>query len=459
MRYQQPIFKGGSCDRNTDMYLVNMSSDMCVYKQPNYTVSGGCKIVSGITTADTCVHIIEKFTDIINLNFQLSGGTSATTFGYEIYKYDNSINGFDKSVNKVNDINYASSVSTNIQSSSLYPDGEYLIKLFFKDVVCTDILGRLGEIINTEDYNNKVYDLNTDYYFIVFKGATVPNLNQPRQNTPTAKQLHTQRLYVSFDGQTQLAYNNIYDTGVMITLNGLTLAKDYDFSIDHNLITFSGDLFTHDMVTIAGVLRASGPYSSNNGLTNDAFEIDYIPSGPTGDEGTSNVYFNTLTNHFEVFTTTDYVGISIITLNGVTLAPNIDYSASSTNNRGIVLNGDLYVNDVVTIVYQTNATVIGGVTTESPLIYWSLDESPINKVGWFDFEVSDVSDFSNIIQSTNILYISGQIRYSSILDLTGLSVGDTIYYRVKNTKVYQTIMGDDLVSIKTTPIIPIIIEV
>ena len=456
MRFQEPIFEN-SPDRNTDLYNVNMSSDLCIYEEPRYTVSGGCKIVTGITTADTCVHIVNNFYSQIDLEFLLSGGTTATTFSINIYKYNNSLSGFaDTIIYSEVDMPYSGSHTTNLVAGSLVLDGEYLIKLFYIDPVCTDILGRLGETIDTSDYPNgslyNLYSPGTDYYFIVFLEATVPNvINQ--DNPSTSNRLATQTIFPSFDGQFDLFYNDIYIGEKIVTLNGLTLALNYDYSITNDIITFIDDLKMSDVVTVAGVTDGNG-YDL---LGSYEFEITGITSGATGGQGSSNAYFNEDTDLYELFTPTEILGVSLVSINGVTIAPTIDYSASSVSNNGIVLNGIIDIDDVITIVYQSPETSSNITTTPNPLIEWLLVFPPTNTLGWFKFEVSDVADFSNIIYTAQQNYVVGQLQYAEVLPTTGYSIGDTLYYRITNNKVYQTIMGDELVSTNITDIIPMII--
>ena len=457
MRYQEPIFEC-SPDRNTDLYNVNMSSDICIYSEPNYTVSGGCKITTGITTADTCVHILSNYYDNINLIFSLSGGTTATTLSFDIHKYDTNLSGFsDTILYQEMDIPYSGTHITNIVGGSLILDGEYLIKTFYIDPVCTDILGRLGETIDTRDYSNagslyNLYTPETDYYFIAFTEANTPSVIN--QSNPTASNhLATQTIIPTFDGQIFVVFNNIYVGEIIVNLNGLTLANYHDYSISNGVITFNADLKTTDVVTIAGVANGSG-YSL---LDSHQFEITGITSGTTGGQGNHDVYYNEDTDRYEIFTPSPIIGISLVTINGVSISPTLDYTASTVSNNGIVLGGGVFVDDVIVILYQSSLPPINIITEADPYIEWSIAFSPNNTLGWFNFEVSDIADFSNIIYMGTQNYVMGVLVYGDIIPTTGYSLGDTLYYRITNNKVYQTIMGDNLITSKITEIFPITI--
>jgi hypothetical protein len=56
-------------------------------------------------------------------------------------------------------------------------------------------------------------------------------------------------------------------------------------------------------------------------------------------------------------------------LNGVTLA-NGDYYQSISNPKRIILEGDLLIEDIITIVYYPTTTVINGLITSNPIVSW-----------------------------------------------------------------------------------------
>jgi hypothetical protein len=54
-------------------------------------------------------------------------------------------------------------------------------------------------------------------------------------------------------------------------------------------------------------------------------------------------------------------------LNGVTLANGGDYYQSISNPKRIILEGDLLIEDIITIVYYPTTTVIGLITS-NPIV-------------------------------------------------------------------------------------------
>jgi len=461
MRYQQPIYVQNNSNviRNSDILNVNMSSDICIYEQPRYTVSGGCKIVSGLTTGDTCVHIVNGYSELVNLGFLLTGGTTATTFNLEIYKYDSQLSGFsDSIVYQELNIPLSASFNTEIVAATLNMDGEYLIKIFFHDFVCTDILGRLGLTIDTKDYFvGELYDKyvpDLDFYFVLFTDATIPLLNIPSGNVTPLNSLYLRSIIPDFDGQTQIYFTDNYNGEIIVNLNGLTLSKNIDYTILNNLITFNSGLKTSDIITLIGVI---GSNNNVNSTTHDSFVVPMITSGSTGGEGSNSVYYNTDTNKYEIFTSLNQNGGVIVSINGVTLAPYIDYNSDLSNPRKIILEGNLIVDDIILIIYQSIPYVQNSITLFNPEIIWRLLFPPQNTLGYFEFYLSDDSNCSNIIFSGTQNYIIGEIMYSQTLDLTGYGVGDTLYYKIINHKIYETISGDILERIKTTEVVPITI--
>jgi len=462
MRFQQPIFMDNpSVIRNRDITNVNMSSDLCVYVEPFYTVSGGSKIISGVTTADTFVHITSNGAELINLVYEFTGGTTATTYNTKIIKYDASQSAFTDDV--VYQTGELPVITTNFDISpyTLRIDGEYLIKTFYDDLVCTDILNRLGVRFNTEEYSHGElygeYVPSLDYYFIAFFDVEQPILyNVPSTSSGNLTGIKITTLFPLNDGDNFLAFNNIYKDEVIVNLNGLTLANIYDYSISGNMITFSGMLKTSDVVTIIGVIDSSTP----NNIAHDTFLITSgITSGDTASRPVSGPYFNTDNNKFELYTTLNQASMPIISINGVTLGEFIDYNRDPNISNRIILEGNLIVTDVITVVYQAYVVTIGEVNSPNPIIVWSLSRTPENNLGIFIFEVSLTDDFTSGTTATTLSYIPGITNYQATINTSGIVNGTTLYYRIFNRKVYRTLLGEDLIRETYSETIPIIIMI
>ena len=144
-------------------------------------------------------------------------------------------------------------------------------------------------------------------------------------------------------------------------------------------------------------------------------------------------------------------------VNGVTLASGVDYYQSSTNAKRIILEGDLLVGDVITIVYFPKIGVINGLNTNNPFITWYLSNAPQKNDGFFTLEVSYDSNFLTSYYSGVTDYVVGESRYYQDFIASG-SVGTQLFYRVKNEKNYTTICGDIINSTAYSEIIPITIQ-
>ena len=189
MRYQERIYiqNNNSGLRNRNNVNVNMSSDISVFKEPLFNVIGATKIdCTGTTSGGTYIITSES---TIPLTFEFTGNTNTfsttnASFKYEIYKYSDAINYFDKTASyKSESIQYSTLSGTNttlqnIPLSDLSLDGEYLIKGYYDFTSSTAFLNKLGKNINTLLYKNgneyALYDGRTDYYFLAIKQPDKP---------------------------------------------------------------------------------------------------------------------------------------------------------------------------------------------------------------------------------------------------------------------------------------------
>lgn len=484
MRYQQKIYiqNNNSGLRNRNNVNVNMSSDICVFNAPLFNVNGATKInCTGSTSGGT---YITTSTSTIPLTFEFTGNTdtfSATnaSFKYEIYKYIDSISTFDKTpVYKSDIINYSAFSGTNttlenIPVSGLSLDGEYLIKGYYDFDVCTNFLNKLGKKVNTLAYKNGyeygLYDSNVDYYLSAITQPDLPifllnNSNNYPQNT-----LRQQTIVLTFPEPTYDDNDNLipaepyktfaiseYSGNFVITLNGLTLSPDEDYTFSGTLITLNSDILPDDIITVIYTTNGQG----NSLMTDNIFINKPIISGNTSNEGSNKYYFNTDTNKFELFTSieTNDSNSIIVMINGVTLANEIDFYQSITNKKRLILEGDLVVGDIITIAYYPQVAVVNGVIQANPMVSFSIATPPQKINGLFTLEASDSMLFNNIIFSAKTDYSVGVTAYGIPLNISG-NVGTQLYYRVKNEKNYITFCGNSISAVTYSDIIPITIQI
>ena len=247
---------------------------------------------------------------------------------------------------------------------------------------------------------------------------------------------------------------SLIDTPFILTLNGLVLANDVDYTYSGNSIVYlNAPLVPEDIVTI--IYTSSSP----NTLQNDIFDVmSVIPSGATDGQGGYSVYYNTTTSRYELFTSAKPIEFSkvLVMINGVVLANGIDFYQSTSNPRRIILNGDLVLNDIITISYFPDG-VVGDIITQNPSASWVITPPPTKTNGYFTFQLATDINFNNIVYSSTTDYFVGAQFYTIDYPVSGYTYGDRLFYRVKNDKNYETICGNIINSYAYSEIIPITI--
>jgi hypothetical protein len=442
-----------------------MSSDICVFEPPLFNVSGAKKIdCTGSTSGSS--YVVSATTLPFTFYFTANTNTfTATTadFKYEIYKYNTVANAFITPAIytslpiSYSEISGTSSYTVNVPISGLSLDGEYLIKSFYDFNICTDYLNKLGKKINTRSFINGteygLYDKNLDYYFMAMNPADIPILSKTSSNTPPPSRLFQQIILPEPDTNILLITNNVAGEFIL-TLNGLVLANEYDYTYSGNVITLSANTSKDDIVSV--IYTTFG----GNNLTSDVIDISApIVSGTTNNQGDNLVYFNTTTNKYELYTsTTPFDDSSIIVMiNGATLTNGIDFYQSTSNNKRIILEGIVMVDDIITIVYFPKTNVVNGLITNTPTISWTINNPPQKINGVFTLEVSTGTTFNTLFTSATTEYQLGVVAYSTSFIASG-DVGTNLYYRIKNEKNYETFCGQYVGSISYSETIPLTIQ-
>jgi hypothetical protein len=469
MRYQERIYiqNDNGAVRNRDLLNVNMSSDICVFNNPMYVLSGASKIDCSGYTGTT--YIVPTTQTTIPMVFDFTGNTNSftansATFKYEIYKYNTNAGMFyvpavyESEIFQYPSFSGTNSINQLIPLSGLSTDGEYLVKGYFDYDVCTEFMAKLGKTVDTLQYRGGseygLYDGNQDYFFRVIASAETPFVTVTTNNTTASSGLN-QAVFLPDAGTTVLVIPITYTNQILLTLNGLMLSENYDYSINDNIITLSGETVEDDIITMI-----SGTDTNTNNLQGDTIYVSSeIISGSTNNEGTNRVYYNTTTSKYEVYSLVTPINGNnvVIMLNGATLSYGVDYYQSTTNPKRFILEGDLIIDDLITLVYYANTNVINGITTNNPIVSWGVTSAPDSVNGYFSLEVSTGNTFSNLYYSGNTPYIAFESGYSDGFTLTG-SVGTKLYYRIKNQKNYITMCGDIVSSTTYSEIIPIVIQ-
>ena len=462
MRYQQLIYIQNQHQgvRNKDILNVNTSSDICVFNSPLYTVSGASKIDCTGTTGTT--YVISTGTTIpVTFNFTAntdSFNTYNTTFNYEVYKYNTDLNIFvvppvyKSETFEFSAFSATSAITESIPVSDLSLDGEYLIKGYYSFDSCTEFMSQFSVKIDTSYYKYGteygLYQPSTDFYFIAIKEAEKPIFSLGVETQPVGSLF--QQVILPPAGITNFVITNDYLGEFVLTLNGLTLAYDYDYTYSGSLITLNAPTTEEDIITVIYTKSDATNISADN------IDVTSISSGTTNNQGSNKVYYNTTTNKFEIYTNnTPKEGSDIIVMiNGATLANGVDYYQSTSNLNRIILEGDLIIGDMVTIVYFPEATVINGLQTNYPMVVWNVQTPPKTTLGEFNLEVSTTSTFNTFYYSGSTPYVLNQTVYHDSFTASG-TVGTVLYYRVKNHKKLETLCGyivDSIVYSETVPL-------
>jgi hypothetical protein len=469
MRNQDKIYcQDTSIVRNKTVLNVNTSSDMCIFETPSFKVIGASKI--DCTNSTGTSYIISTATTI-PLLFEFANPESVsedTKFKYEIYKYKEQINAFTlPAIYQSEVFAITNFLDTDVSVTALKLDGEYLIKGYFESNVKTDFFKKLGKTLDTLTYRNgsefNLYDSKFDYHFIALKAAETPTFNRIQSNVPNTGTLYQQVILPTIfdvdEGEKQPTQNtlvvpNSYAGNMILTLNGMVLAKDLDYTLSTNIVTLNGEVLSDDVFT-----AIYAPTGGNNLIGENILVKAETPRGVEGGEGNNKFYFNTTSNKYEIYTTiipADGETV-IVMLNGITLANGLDHYGSTSNQKRIILEGDLRINDILTLVYFGRTNVVNGLKIPNPTISWSVKNAPEMVNGYFSVEVCDDDDFINLTHSGVTNYVVGQASYLDTFDVKGV-FGSKLYYRVKNVKNYKTFCGDVITSVGYSEVIPLVVE-
>ena len=501
MRYQERIYPqtNVSALRNRDINIFNMSTDICVFNAPSYYISGAtildCTVLSA-TSVSGYSYVITGETETIPLGFVFTANTDSlntanTSFNFRVFKYQENSGTFSAIPKYTsNDIYYSaltnSATTQLIPSSGLTLDGEYIIKGYYKFPECTYYMNKLGKTIDTYNFfsGNEygIYNKNFDFYFAAINVAATPEFAYNASNTLGSGILNQVYLPINYytilpdinqlgqdvteeefleaadmlgdDNYTIISLPTLIDNPFILTLNGLVLAKDLDYTYTGGTLVYMNQpLVPEDIVTVIYTTGIPTP------ITNDVIEVlSVIPSGATDGQGTYSVYYNTTTSKYELFTsvTPSEFNSVLVMINGVMLANGVDFYQSTTNAKRIILSGNIVLGDVITISYFSNS-VNNNINTSSPVATWTVEPAPDKVNGYFTLELASDINFNTIVYTATTDYYVGATYYNITFDVSGYGYGDRLFYRIRNDKNYETICGNIINTYSYSEIIPITI--
>lgn len=448
------------------------------------TFSGTCETIeevfnldfSGLTTGDTYVYVIDTQSDIIldcifTANTTSFNDISQSKFKFEVYKYNLNTKGFNSpSVYKSPSVNWVklsatSATTLSIPINNLLIDGDYIIKGYYEYTAGTEMASLLNKALDTSVIkygdNYGIYDSLNDYYMVVIRKPAIPKIRLGQVNN-LAINAFSVNSFELIDGQTDVILPSA-NGDYIVSLNGLTLAVEYDYvlsgftdgSVNIDTLKLLTPAVEGDLMTIA--------FSTNDvgsTLRVDTYDIqNTIPTGPSNNQGSNKVYYNTTTNKYELYTTMEpNINNNVaITLNGMMLANNIDYYQSTSNIYRLILEGNIIVGDIINIYYNSLTEVQGKISNPNPIISWDIDPAPIDLNGKFTVELASDEAFTNIVNSVDVPYIIGVTGYSTKINLIG-GFGTQLYYRIKNYKKYKAIANDNITLTEYSDITPITVN-
>lgn len=449
---QEPIYVNTDFVINRVINNYKTSSDLCFFVNPKISIDNTGKILSGVTINSDHVNIVNKNSSNYQLQLNILENNSildnSSTLNYNLYRRVNNNKIFSsspiysvKGLNN-NDLINDSGLTINLDLNKLQPDSEFIVKLSHNFKNCNYALKELNSVYSTftndgEEFN--IYNSNNDYYFIILSNPDKPKLVADVSQELAPGSLFSESVVISGNQQTiEIAEN--FSGAPIITLNGLILTEIEDYTISNGVVFFN------DTLTNGDLINAIYTFSSNGGgISNETFLIGSIASGATNNEGKNTYYYNSETDKYELFVKHEIDNFSgvIITLNGVILANGIDYFQSSTNKKRIILNGEIYSNDLINVFYTSINKFSGNIVQSSLNLIWELDNPIVNEKGEFIVLVSNDEAFTDIYYSDSIQYVEFESNYNTMLDFTG-DFGKTYYIKVINSKQYETILNENL---------------
>jgi len=443
------------CRANISDIIYNTRSDICVFDSPLFGVTGATKIMTGLVSGSSGVHIID-LGGSIDFIFEFTANTSSFSgfnadFRYEIYQLDSVDDTFKPPPLFVSDIFYYSGFSgTNIVTDTILMsdrEGEFLIKGGFTFPACTSIFNNLSDIFDTVDNSTNfpygMYDKTKDWYFISIFYPPIPQFVLGG-GLGVVGNLIFENLYVGFNDQTNfvLSHKPADNIGI-VNLNGVTLLQGLEYNIYGNNIVFNDPLYITDIVTIYYVVGNFTPLIKSESLL-----VTGITSGATSAVTINDkIYFNTDQNKYEYYLNTDPIPSDdiFVTVNGLTLSEGVEYYPSVTNNKRIIFEIDITTGDTIFVVYTAINSLAGDINTNNPNTVWGVNPAPLNNNGLFTVQVVDELDmiFNNILYSATTSYVAGQFTYGvNIGPITGGTIGDSYLYRIKNDRYYTALLSN-----------------
>ena len=470
--YENMVYNNDCLSRGRAINNFNERSDFTTFNLPTYVISGATKIYTGTTTASTGVYIVNTLSSI---TFTASfDSVSAYTESFFVGNNGIKFNLYQKTVFAggfngipIKETGFYINTSTdplitgNVLNFSALTisfdltglEGEFLIKgqykwtnftyfshligLEYYEPISNAIFNSSGTFLGLSPQGYVPYNPFKDYYFIYLKNPLKPTLFSDVV-TLDSFPLNIITLKPSFDGQTQFPIGVGISSGILVSVNGLTISTDEYVYSSNTLYITGGDLITTDIVNVV--------YSNQTNaqpLQTETYKITSIPNTTYPSAG-QKVIYNTSKNKYEYWLDDEAVNNPVVTLNGQQLTNNIDFYLSSSNKKRIIFENNLYINDIITVFYNSIMNNGNEIFTNNFTVSWTIPEEITNETGYFLVEITNESDsnFTSPLFSGITNYGINQSTYSIDAYIANGSYGDKLIGRVVNNKLYTTISND-----------------
>jgi hypothetical protein len=464
LNYQLDCPLTGTSSGNTFSGICASQSEIIC----NLTFSGLTKESNNVYVVNDNENIEIPLTVVGNLNELIYVDPNIS---YNIYKYDETNMRFLTNeiyigdTKKWSEISGTSGFNSTILVNNLQVDGNYLIKPNTSGLLCTEFGALLGKRFTTKNTIQTdffgIYNPDTDFYFAAFNPAEKPILDSTPIEDTNFGALNSTSFVI--DGTTNVFNIESAIGDHVISLNGLTLAPELDYvlssiTLNNSFVTsleLLGPVISGDILTII-FTRAE----DRNNIKLENIDINTpIVSGTTNNQSVNRVYYNVTANKYELFT--EFTPINnegiIVTINGIVIANGVDYYQSSSNPKRIILEGILFIGDIVNIYYNADTNIHGNIFTNFLTFTWSIPNAPTNNNGKFLLQISDIIDFSNLLLEVIVNYNENSNTYNTTISVPG-GYGDKYYYRVVNEKRFLDVCGHPIIDIQNSDIYNFVVQ-
>jgi len=477
----------------SNIYNVKTETNFCFepFNGPSYNLSGATKPITGNTspcsgTPTNCYAVYNlSEVDEVTLNFNLTGSTDYTgytgQFCYRLYNRLNfTLNEPNKLLNTenpsyINCVDFSAITSSTLsQTISIgqipSTNTDYMLRSYynFKPKECG--VNVVDTWITSQQLNN--FDFDNDWYFITINNPPTPQITTTFSEVFDRMRLVQEIVGVGNSQNNFVLKNQPIDNKINVYVNGIRLTENLDYTLDtsqfprtYPILRFiTGQIEPRDVLSLVYLVGPQSFLTSMGQSRNDFFNIDtFTVTGFTTNLTASTVNVvnnNTVRSTQEVFLTHDFDEDSniVVSINGVTLAENMDYYRSTTTPNKIIFNPSTVINlkDILSFWYfksrLENRNDLGTLQENKVKIQWKVNPLPqqIFNSGEFVLEVTNKSDinWSSLFYTKTIEYVNGSNLYDDLVQ--NLQANVDYKFRIIFYKKYRNILNEEIISSSST---------